>query len=220
MTDFAQVVVVMNMRSACRCRLSATSYLLFALCCLLISGCLDSIPRFGVGGHYLGGKEQFLRGRGGNMDRAIKELEYVVQEDPTYKNSLTLLGRAYYRRGRYEDGRQVLKRALAVNKKDEIAWISLALAQLRLGEDESGLETLKGGITLLSQVSVEGYLGYPEWDFKHLVRRSIRRTAFLAVKGLDEKRKLITAAETLLIRIDDEESFQIKDTFRSRRGRS
>jgi len=88
---------------------------------LLISGCSLSIPRLGIGGSYLGGRDEFLEGRGRNMDKAVVALETVVREDPTYKDSLTLLGRAYYRKGRYEDARQILKRALAVNNEDEIA---------------------------------------------------------------------------------------------------
>lgn len=167
----------------------------------------------------MGAKDEFLKGRQGNMNRAIKELESVVRDDPTYKDSLTLLGRAYYRKGRYEDAKQVLTRALAVNKEDAIAWIALALTQLRLGEDRKGLETFKGAITLLSQVSVAGYRGYPDWDSNRHIRSSIRRTVFLAKKGLDEKKGLIRAAETLLVRIDDEESFQRIDRARSRRGK-
>jgi len=75
------------------------------------------------------------------MDRAIVALESVVKENPTYRDSLTLLGRAYYKRGRYEDARQILMRAVAVNKEDEIAWLVLSMAMLRMGENEKGLET-------------------------------------------------------------------------------
>jgi len=103
------------MRAVCRYRLLATGHLLLAICYLLISGCSLSIPRLGIGGSYLGGRDEFLKGRGGNMDKAVVALETVVREDPTYKDSLTLLGRAYYRKGRYEDAGQILKRALAVN---------------------------------------------------------------------------------------------------------
>lgn len=203
-----------------QCRLPARSYLLLTVCCLLIAGCLDSLPRFGVGGRYLAGKDEFLKGRGGNMGKAITSLESVVLDDPTYKDSLTLLGRAYYNNGRYRDAYAILRRALTVNEKDEIAWLVLGLTQLQLGDDQKGLETLKGGITLLSKASVNGYRGYETWDGKHLVRSSIRRSAFLAAKGLDEKKKLIRAVETLLVRIDDEESFQRAESYLEREGRA
>ncbi len=200
------------MRAVCRYRLLATGHLLLAICYLLISGCSLSIPRLGIGGSYLGGRDEFLKGRGGNMDKAVVALETVVREDPTYKDSLTLLGRAYYRKGRYEDAGQILKRALAVNNEDEIAWIILGLTQLRLRENQKGLETLKGGITLLIKVSTDGYRDYPDWDSKGLVRRLVRRTVVLLSKGLDERKKIIRAVETLLIRLDDEESFQRAET--------
>ncbi len=63
-------------------------------------GCNHAIPYFGMGGRYEEGKEQFMRGRAGDMDTAITALENVVSQDPAYKFSLTYLGRAYYRKGR------------------------------------------------------------------------------------------------------------------------
>jgi len=151
------------------------------------------------------------------MDRAIVALESVVKENPTYRDSLTLLGRAYYRKGRYEDARQILMRAVAVNKDDEIAWLVLSMAMLRLGENEKGLETLKGAITLVSKKSVDGYRDYTAWDKNGLVRTAIRRTVLLATKGLDEMQNLFTSAETVLSRMDEEENFQRMELPRERR---
>src|ERR1051325_1548638 len=96
-------------------------------------GCNHAIPRFGVGGRYEEGMDQFLRGRAGDMDRAVTSLEYVVSQDPTYKKCLTYLGRAYYRKGQYPAAFAVLQRALAVDKEDEIAWIALGVTQLQIG---------------------------------------------------------------------------------------
>lgn len=151
------------------------------------------------------------------MDRAIVALESVVKENPTYRDSLTLLGRAYYRKGRHEDARQILMRAVAINKDDEIAWLVLSMAMLRLGENEKGLETLKGAITLLSKKSVDGYRDYPAWDKNGLARTAIRRTVLLATKGLDEMQNLLTSAETVLSRMDEEENFQRMELPRERR---
>ncbi len=151
------------------------------------------------------------------MDKAIVALESVVKENPSHRDSLTLLGRAYYKRGRYEDARQIVSRAVAVNKDDEIAWLVLSMAMLRMGENEKGLETLKGAITLLSKVSVNGYRDYPDWDRNGLVRGAIRRTVLLATKGLDEKESLLTSAETLFFRMDEEENYQRKELPQQRR---
>ncbi len=152
------------------------------------------------------------------MDKAIAGLESVVGEDPTYRDSLTLLARAYYNQGRYQDAFLIVQRALALNKEDEIAWVVLGLTQLRLGENEKGMETLKGGITLLARASKNGYLGYEDWDSQGRVRAALRRAVLFASKGLAEKQNLIDSTERLLYRVDDEEHFQRRDVrFQERR---
>lgn len=186
--------------------------LLLALSGGYLIGCGDifhhDIPRFGIGGHYNEGREQFLKGRGGNMDIVVTALDSVVREDPTYKDSLTLLGRAYYNKGNYEVARRILQRALLVKKDDEIAWTALGLAQLQLGEDEKGIETLQGAITLISKVSRSGYRNFPQWDSKGLVRSYISRSVVDVRKGPEGKASLIRTCETLLSRMDDEENYQ------------
>ncbi len=172
-------------------------------------GCSNHyIPRFGIGGRYLEGVDQFMRGRGGDMDKAVAALEEVVSQDPTYKNSLTYLGRAYYRKGRYQDAFAVLQRALAVDKEDEMAWIALGLTQLRLNQNDKGIESLKGGITLANKVWVDGYHNYIYWDTRGVIRASLRRSAFLVTKGAEEKENIIQNTDRLLALVDDEENFQ------------
>ena len=190
------------------------SGLALAVLTSIFVSCTHNIPRFGVGGRYEEGRDQFLRGRGGDMDKAVAALEYVVSQDPTYKKSLTYLGRAYYRKSRYKDAFAILQRAVALNNEDEIAWIALGLTQLQLGQDDKGVETLKGGVTLASKVMVggqypgDGYLNYMYWDNKGTVRAALRRSAFLLTKGLDEKKNIIQATDRLLAVVDDEENFQ------------
>ena len=193
------------------------------LCALLLAlgaglaGCGDIftwVPRLGTGGRYLEGRDQFLRGRGGNMDTAIEALQSVVKDDPTYKDSMTLLGRAYYRKGYYDISRQLLERALLINKDDEIAWLSLGLAQLRLGQEDAGMETLGGAITLVSKVSRGGYRNFPNWDSKGTVRTAISRAVVAYKRGLEEKDGIVRAVEVILVRMDEEHNFQIIDTSR------
>jgi tetratricopeptide (TPR) repeat protein len=175
---------------------------------ILSIGCSHAIPRFGIGGHYEEGRDQFLRGRAGSMDVAITALESVVSQDPTYKYSLTYLGRAYYRKGRYKDAYAILQRASAVNADDEQAWIALGLTQLRVGQSDKGLETLKGGITWASKSLVDGYRNFMYFDTRGLIRASIRRSAFLLTKGTEETNNIIEATDRLLAQVDDEENFQ------------
>jgi len=185
------------------------------ICCFLAvvvllgaSACTNTLPRFGMGGRYEEGKDQFFRGRGGDMDVAVASLEYVVSRDPTYKNSLTYLGRAYYRKERYRDALAILQRAVVVNRDDEVAWLALGVTQLRLGQNEQGIETLKGGITLASKVLVEGYQNYENWDIRGTVRAGVRRCAFNLTKGIEEKNNIIQSTDRLLALIDDELNFQ------------
>jgi tetratricopeptide (TPR) repeat protein len=185
-----------------------------ALLLPLVIGCSqDHIPRFGIGGRYEEGKEQFLRGRGGDMDRAVEALEFVVSKDPTYKDSLMYLGRAYYRKGRFNDAHSILQRAVALNQQDEIAWIAYGVTQLRVGQVDNGIESLKGGITLASKKMVDGYHNYQYWDTRGVIRASIRRSAFLLTKGAEEKDNIIQTTDRLLAQIDDEENFQ-RNTYR------
>jgi tetratricopeptide (TPR) repeat protein len=180
----------------------ASFYSLFAIGLLSFPGCWRP-EGWGIGGHYNDARMEFGR-RGANMAKAIKKLEYVVRRDPFYKDSLNLLGRAYYNKGWYKDARQMLKRALAVNPNDEIAWIALGLTQFRMGDDEGGLKSFKGGVTLLSKVSMDGYKDHPVWDRNGHVKNAIRKSVYLSRKGLEVKAKIVRIGEILLYRIDDE----------------
>jgi tetratricopeptide (TPR) repeat protein len=140
-----------------------------------------------------------------------------VSQDPTYKQSLTYLGRAYYRKGRFQDAHAVLQRALAVDKEDEMAWIALGLTQLQLNQNDRGIEALKGGITLANKVMVDGYHNYQYWDARGLIRASLRRSAFLLLKGADEKENIVQNTNRLLALIDDEENYQRNTRFQNTR---
>lgn len=197
------------MRTARNHRFLTIGYLLLAISYFLISGC--SIPRFGQGGRYLEAKDEIARPRGGDINKAIANLEAIVRENPTYQESLTLLGRAYYKKGRYQDAYLILQRALAVNKDDEIAWLVFGLAQLRMGEDHKALETLKGALTLASKEMKEYYRGFQYWDRAGKVRTAIRRAVASAIKGLEDKENLIRNVELFIASIDEEEWQQDRD---------
>ena len=159
----------------------------------------------GVGGKYNDAILELGKNRkGGNVRKAITDLQYVVRRDPRYRDSLTQLGRAYYYAGRYVAAMEVLKRALAVNEKDEIAWLVVGLTQFRQGEDTKGFASYKGGLTLLAKATHDGYRDFtPEfWDSNRTVRRALRRNISLARKGASQKSRIIVAGEDLLHRID------------------
>lgn len=198
------------MRTASHYRFSAITYLLLAIGFQFMFGCARASWFIGVGGKYNEAKIEFQRGRFANIDKVIDLLEALVREDPTYRDSLTLLGMAYYRKGRNHDAFQILHRALAVNPEDEIAWLVLGLTQFRLGDNEKGLKAVQGGLTLLIKASQDGYRGYEHeyWDRNNAVKKVIRKAVFAARKGLDERKNLIRAVENVFLAIDDEEFLQ------------
>ena len=186
-------------------RLSKHQSAVWVLSLVFLSlACNHMIPYFGIGGHYEQGKEQFLRGRSGDMEVAITALESVVSQDPTYKDSLTYLGRAYYRTNRFQPAYAILQRALVVNKEDEMAWIALGVTQLRLGQLDAGIESLKGGLTLASKGMVNGYQNLLYFDSRGLIHAQIRRSAFLVTKGIEEKDNIISSTDRLMVLVDDE----------------
>ena len=199
------------MRACGKSRHSLVGYILLAFSFHSMSGCSRPDWYVGVGGKYNEAKLELVRRTGGNVDKAIVNLESIVQQDPTYRDSLTLLGRGYYKKGRYFDAHMILQRALAVNKDDEIAWVVFGLTQLRLGDNQKGLESLKGGLTLLSRAMKDGYRGFEAWDLSGRVRSSLQRSALLVIKGLDDRENLISTTDVLLARIDEEEWLQSRE---------
>ncbi len=171
-----------------------------------LSGCWRP-SGIGVGGKYNDALNEMGKTlRGGQARKAIVDLQYVVSRNPRYKDSLTQLGRAYYYAGRYGDAFDVVKRGLALNRDDEIGWLVLGLTQMQRGDDEGGLASFKGGLTLLAKATREGYRDIPDefWDTRGVVRRALRRSISLARKGVGEKRRIIQAGELLLHRVDRE----------------
>ena len=80
--------------------LALAAWLWFAVSLTFMSSCSRPDWNFGAGGKYNEANMELLRGPAGDLDKAIASLQVVVQDNPTYRDSLTLLGKAYYRKGR------------------------------------------------------------------------------------------------------------------------
>ncbi len=183
---------------------------------LLASGCsfMDfRLPALGKAGKYRTAEMELAKTGGTGANTAVPLLEAIVKKNPFYRDTLTLLGRAYYQQRRYQAALQILQRAVLVNNDDEIAWLLLGLTQLRLGNNQQGLESLKGGLSLLYEKATKyDYRGFESWDRNTLVQSSIRRAIFQVQKGgLENKQKLIRSGELILIRIDEEVNYQSGD---------
>jgi tetratricopeptide (TPR) repeat protein len=174
-----------------------------------LSACGVRLPAVGIEGHYRQGRSLLIRPDRGTVGQSVSYLEEVAKRDPFYKDTLTLLARALYYQGVYQDAFQFAQRAVVVDKEDGIAWLMLGLIRLRLGDDEAGLENVKTGVALINKVSKNGYRGYVRWDINDVIRSSIRRTMVVITRdGLINKDEVIRASEQILTRMDDEELSQ------------
>jgi len=199
-----------GMENFIKSRLSVAGLLLLVLSCQFVVGCSRPDWFVGLNGKYNEGRFELIRRTGGNIDKAIINFEAIANEDPTYRNTLTLLGRAYYKKGRYPDAHLILQRAVRLKNDDEIAWLIFGITQLRLGDNDRGLESLRGGLTLFSKATADNkYRGYNGWDPADRVKIAGRRAVFLALKGLEQKDDLIRSVETVLSAVEDEEFHQI-----------
>jgi tetratricopeptide (TPR) repeat protein len=199
------------MKDFCKRRFYLVSSLFLAIGLQFTSGCISRPDLFiGLSGKYNEGKYELLRRVGGNMDKAIDSFESIAREDPTYRDTLTQLGRAYYKKGRYQDAHLILQRAVVLNDQDEIAWLIFGLTQLRLGDNARGLESVKGGLTLFGKATVNNsYRDYKAWDPGDRVQIALRRAVFVAVKGLEQRDELIRSVEALLSAVENEEFHQM-----------
>jgi tetratricopeptide (TPR) repeat protein len=190
-------------------RFYLASGLFVAIGIQFMSGCSRPDWFIGASGKYNEGRYELLRRVGGNMDKAIDAFESIAKEDPTYRDILTQLGRAYYKKGRYQDAHLILQRAVALNDQDDIAWLVFGVTQLRLGDNARGLDSLRGGLTLFGKAtSNNSYRDYKAWDPADRVKIALRRSVFVAVKGIEQKEELIRSVESLLSAVDDEEFHQ------------
>ena len=191
-------------------RLPVVGLLLLILGWQFVSACSKPDWFVGRSGQYNEGKYEIIRRVGGNMDKAIDNFEAIASEDPTYRNTLTLLGRAYYKKGRYPDAHLILQRAVRLRNDDELAWLLFGITQLRLGDNDRGLESVRGGLTLFSRATADNkYRGYDVWDPADRVKIAGRRAVFIALKGLEQKDDLIRSVESVLSAVEDEEFHQL-----------
>jgi tetratricopeptide (TPR) repeat protein len=191
-------------------RSPVVSLLILTLGWQFVSACSKPDLHFGRSGQYNEARFELLRRINGNLDKAIANFAAIANDDPTYRDTLTLLGRAFYKKGRFKDAHVILQRAVAIRQDDEIAWLLFGATQLRLGDNERGLESVRGGLTLFNKATADHkYRDYDEWDPADRVRNATRRAVFIALKGLEQKEDLIRSLDAVLVAVEDEEFHQL-----------
>ena len=182
---------------------------------LLISGCS------GVGGDVQAGRNALQTGRAND---AVGYLSRAADADPSYKipyrvraGVLGYLGRAYLETGRDKEARQILERAVSLDKDDPFVHLYLGIAMLKTGERERGRKELEDGLSAidntLEYINEDRVYGF-FWDPGMQIRNDIRRS--LAAKLNDTQ--LITAGERIGRAFDEEIDKARRDTVRKRGG--
>jgi tetratricopeptide (TPR) repeat protein len=168
---------------------------------LWVSGCA------GVGGDVLAGRNALQTGR---PNDAIGYLTRAAATDPNYKlpyripvSLLAYLGRAYLETGQDTQARQILEKAVSLDKDDALAHLYLGIAMVKTGERERGRKEIEDGLrgiddTLEYIATNRAYEVY--WDPGMQIRNDIRKS--LAAK-LDDP-QLIIAGERIGRQLDEE----------------
>jgi tetratricopeptide (TPR) repeat protein len=153
----------------------------------------------------------------GNNQAALGYFQSVAQTNPdaVYGATLrmgifTFLGQAQYLNGDYTQARQSLQKALSMHPGDNVARLYLGLTQARLGDRQTGLKNIQGGMS-----GIANFLNYLEtnfaysfgqfWDPGGQIRASIKKDLAMISSGNIDWPQLIADGERLGIRIEQEE---------------
>src|SRR5215510_7194697 len=164
----------------------------------------------------------------GNPQAAVGYLRNAAVLDPNYKTPYsiresvwTYLGRAYYEVGNFPEARRALEKALSDNKDDPLARLYLGLTLLRGGDHQAGRRETEAGLrgvnNLLNRLASSPSTGI-YWDPTRRIRSDIQRV--LSANGMIESSELITVAERVGSRLDEEIDNARLDESRDKYNRS
>jgi tetratricopeptide (TPR) repeat protein len=200
------------------------------LICLL-SGCAS----FYVAGQVQSGRRALLVN---DPERALPYFLEAAKSNPDYiyvsehfrEGVWTYVGRTQYATKKYQDARQSLERALAVDKDDNLARLYLGLTLVRSGDPARGLKEIESAMQ-----GIHDWLEYIErsrpfeafWDPLREIRKAIEKDLDnTSGKDVDPE-QLIADAEWLGNKMEDEmervrqdEQRQFDRDFDRRRGLS
>src|SRR5262245_6182934 len=148
----------------------------------------------------------------GQPQVAVGYLRNAAELDPNYKTPYsiresvwTYLGRAYYEVSNFSEARRALEKALSDNKDDPLARLYLGLTLLRAGDQQAGRRETEAGLrgvnNLLNRLASSPSTG-TYWDPTRRIRSDIQRV--LSANGMIESSELITVAERVGRRLDEE----------------
>lgn len=197
------------------------------VCTLLLYGCAS----FLIAGDFQSGRQALLTNKD---EQALGYFQGVAEQDPSYvfvsdlfrEGIWTYLGRVQYKLGRYEEARQSLERALAVDRNDNLARLYLGLTLARRSSYAQGLKDIQAGLQGLYE-----WLEYMQarrpytafWDPLRQIRSEIKNDLdMISGKDIDWP-KLIESAEWVGRQMEEEVDRVRRDEeqrFRNREGGS
>jgi tetratricopeptide (TPR) repeat protein len=157
---------------------------------------LSACASFQTAGEVTQGRQAFLIG---NNEMALSYFQKAAQRDPDYiyyetplcQGVWSYVGRTEYAVGRFAQARQSLERALAANRREDIARLYLGMTLAREGDRQRGLKEIEGGMR-----GIHGWLddlsqtlrfsAGKYWDPQRQIRAEIQTTlAMISTPGMD-----------------------------------
>jgi tetratricopeptide (TPR) repeat protein len=196
-----------------------SSLLMFSLS-LWLFGCAS----LQIGSEFQSGREALLKGQN---ETALAYFQSTAQKDPNYvwgtayKQSVwSYLGRSEYALGRLPQARQTLEKALATKQDEDLTRLYLGLALARAGDQQRGLKEIEGGMRGIDQWlnyvnDAHRYTFGQYWDASRELRSSIQGDLAMISGREFDLQKLITSAEWLGKRFEEESDQARRDEARS-----
>jgi len=193
------------------------------LVALLLSGCAG----YRVAGQVEQGRRALLLNR---PEEAVSYFQRAVETDPNYRRRVgrfgesawTYLGRAQYHTGKLAEARQSLERAVSEYPDDDLARLYLGLMRFRTSDSSRGLKEVESALrriydTLEYMTYNTAYGQY--WDPGREIRKEIEKDLDTFSSKDIAWQKLISSAEWVGQRIEEEMDLARRDERRDRRDR-
>ena len=191
--------------------MKATDLLAMFWLSVLLSGCAN----YQVGGDVQAGVQALLAG---NNQTALSYFQAAAQQDPNYIYSgllnqgvLSYLGRAQYLSKDYTQARQTLEKALRQNKTDNLARLYLGLTQVRLGDNETGLNNIETSMKRINAwlKYLKGNFPGEGWDPSGVIEGGSLSALAMISSGKIDWPRLFVYGESVGLRVEQQE-----ETFR------
>ncbi len=158
-------------------------------------------PGFQAGGDVDQGRQAMFRG---DNQAALGYWGTELRE-----GTLSFLGREQYLNGQLAPARDTLQKALAQHQSDNLARLYLGLTLARQGDRKAGLSDIEAGMKgikdFLNYITTTFAMSFGQfWDPAQAIRKSVDTNLAMIAKGNFDWPTLISNAETLAMKFEQE----------------